>query len=138
MSVASQRGLPADHAGAQQLGAALLLVAAGVPDHGEEHAGWRRSTAPKAVIFEHGDAAEVGRVVDPAVEGDQRRRDVDRLGGHAPRRRGRVDAHRGRGRAGRHRGQDEQPDGQQDPVAAQDQPANVQVPARSLVPDSPR
>ena len=73
-----QRGPAADHAGPQELGAALLLVAAGVPDHGEEHQD-RDQHGTEGGHLQHGDAAEAGRVVDAPVEGDQRGRGVDRL-----------------------------------------------------------
>ena len=123
ISAATQRCPAADHPGAQELGAALLLVAAGVPDHGEEHED-RDQHGAEGGHLQHGDAAQVGRVVDAPVEGDQRGCGVHRLGGRPASRRGGVDPHRGRGRAGRHPGQDEQPDGQQDPVPAQDQPGH--------------
>ena len=131
--VAARSAWPPEDPGAQQLGAAGLLLGAGVP-YDEEHHHQRDEKGGRAGRLVRRDTAERAHVVRDPVHhlAGAARADRDAVAGSL--RRGVVERQH---RLGRHRGDGgdaEHPQRQPDPVAAQDQPDQVCGARRALRP----
>jgi hypothetical protein len=122
-----QPGVPADHAGAHQLGPAGLLLLPGVPGH-QEHAHQADEEDPRGDQLPGGGPAIGAGVIGRALQGHHRRVGADALGGPGQLiqvRLRRVQGDDAGGLAVGVQPQAKDPDRRHDPVAAQREPEEL-------------